>query len=204
MLFWPAGTFDYWQGWAFLAVFVGLTIPYTVYLAVKSPATLERRTRAGALAEERTIQKVAVLGLQLSVLVMIAVSAFDHRFAWSSVPAWVCVVGLVLVAVGLGSTILVVLQNAWAAATIAVAEDQELVSTGMYGVVRHPMYSGALLILVGTPLGLGSYWGLLLVVPGVLALIVRILDEEKILTAELAGYPDYTRAVRYRLVPYLW
>lgn len=204
LLFVPAGTFDYWQGWAFIVVFVALTVPYTVYLAVKSPATLERRTHAGPVAETRVTQKVAVFGLQLSILGMIVVSAFDHRFGWSQVPTWLCVVGIVLVAVGLGIGVLVVIQNTWAAATIATADDQGVVSTGLYGLVRHPMYTGALLMGVGIPLGLGSYWALALFAVVSAALIVRIVDEEKMLQHELDGYPEYTEHVRYRLMPGVW
>lgn len=204
VLFWPAGTFDYWQAWAMLAVMVLLSTPYTVYLAVKLPEVLERRIHAGPRAETRLKQRLAVLGLQASVLGAIVVSALDHRFGWTRVPVWVCVVGLALTAVGLGIAILVVLQNSWAAATVEIQSGQELVATGLYGWVRHPMYSGAVLMLVGIPLGLGSYWGLLPGVVGVLALVLRIVDEEKMLAQDLAGYPEYRNKVRYRLLPYLW
>ena len=95
-------------------------------------------------------------------------------------------------------------QNSYAAATIAVEQGQTLTSDGLYGIVRHPMYSGSLVMMLGIPLALGSYWGLLIVVVGVVVLVMRILDEEKLLDAELAGYREYTRQVRYRLVPHVW
>lgn len=119
-------------------------------------------------------------------------------------PVWLCVVGLGLTAVGLGASMLVVLQNSWAAGTIEIQTGQELVARGLYGIVRHPMYSGATLMLVGIPLGLGSFWGLLPGLLGVVALIVRTVDEEKMLVQDLPGYPDYRARVRYRMVPYLW
>lgn len=204
LLFWPAGTFAYWQGWALIAVMVALSTPYTVYLATRHPQVLERRLRVGPAAETRTIQRLAAFGLQASVLAAMVLSAFDHRFGWSHVPVWLCVVGLGLTAVGLGASMLVVLQNSWAAGTIEIQTGQELVARGLYGIVRHPMYSGATLMLVGIPLGLGSFWGLLPGLLGVVALIVRTVDEEKLLVQDLPGYPDYRARVRYRMVPYLW
>lgn len=204
LLFWPAGTFDYWQAWAVLAIMLLLSIPYTLYLAIRRPDVLQRRLRSGPVAESRGTQKLAVGLLQVFFLAMMVVSAFDHRFGWSHVPFWLCVVGIALTALGYGLAILVVVQNSWAAATIAVEAGQELVSTGLYGVVRHPMYTGALIMLAGMPLGLGSYWGLLPGLIAAVALILRILDEEKMLVQDLAGYPDYRRRVPYRLVPYLW
>ncbi|BBZ03237.1 hypothetical protein MCHIJ_26740 [Mycolicibacterium chitae] len=204
LLFWPAGTFAYWQGWALIAVMVALSTPYTVHLATRHPQVLERRLRVGPAAETRTIQRLAVFGLQASVLAAMVLSAFDHRFGWSHVPVWLCVVGLGLTAVGLGASMLVVLQNSWAAGTIEIQTGQELVARGLYGIVRHPMYSGATLMLVGIPLGLGSFWGLLPGLLGVVALIVRTVDEEKMLVQDLPGYPDYRARVRYRMVPYLW
>jgi len=204
LVFVPAGTLHYWQGWVFVAIAMGLTTVSTVWLAVTNPAALRRRMRAGPRAEGRTVQKVLVTVLFLTSMGVMAFSAFDHWMGWSSVPAWVSVVGDVMIAVGLGSALLVVVQNSYAAATIAVEQGQTLTSDGLYGIVRHPMYSGSLVMMLGIPLALGSYWGLLIVVVGVVVLVMRILDEEKLLDAELAGYREYTRQVRYRLVPHVW
>jgi protein-S-isoprenylcysteine O-methyltransferase Ste14 len=119
-------------------------------------------------------------------------------------PTPVVVIGDVLVAFGLGVTTMVVNQNNYAAATIRVEPDQPVISTGLYGLVRHPMYAGALIMIVGMPLALDSYWGLATLLPGVAALALRIDDEEKMLRDELAGYDEYTRQVHYRLVPGVW
>jgi protein-S-isoprenylcysteine O-methyltransferase Ste14 len=135
---------------------------------------------------------------------MVIVSVLDHRFGWSSVPAAICLVGDVLVAVGLSVAILVVIQNSYAAATVRVEAGQKLISTGLYGVVRHPMYTGNVITMLGIPIALGSYWGLVIVVPGSIVLGLRIRDEEKLLQEELDGYREYTQNVRYRLLPYLW
>jgi len=128
----------------------------------------------------------------------------DFRFGWSSVPAAISVIGDVLVALGLGISMIVTIQNGYAAANVKVESGQDLVSTGLYGVVRHPMYFGNVVLMIGIPLALGSYWGLLFVIPGLAVLAARILDEEKVLTQQLAGYRDYAQRVHYRLVPYVW
>ena len=143
-------------------------------------------------------------GVWLSLAAMVVISVLDHRFGWSPAPTTICLVGDVLVAVGLGVAMLVVIQNSHAAATVRVEAGQQVVSTGLYGLVRHPMYTGNLILMIGIPLALGSYWGLVFVVPGLIVLALRIRDEEKLLKEDLDGYREYTRNVRYRLVPHVW
>jgi protein-S-isoprenylcysteine O-methyltransferase Ste14 len=204
MVFWPAGTFDYWRGWAFIAVFaVSTTLP-SIYLAATNPAALKRRMQAGPAAETRPLQKIIISVAGVSLGATIVLSALDFRFGWSNAPAAISVVGDVLVALGLGIAMLVVIQNSYASANITVESGQELVSTGLYRVVRHPMYFGNVVLMIGIPLALGSYWGLLFVIPGLAVLGIRIVDEEKMLTKDLSGYPDYAQKVHYRLVPYVW
>jgi protein-S-isoprenylcysteine O-methyltransferase Ste14 len=204
MVFWPAGTFDYWRGWAFIAVFAAATTIPSIYLAATNPAALKRRMQAGPAAEARPLQKIIITIAFLSVGAMIMVSALDFRFGWSSVPATVSVVGDALVAVGLLIAMITTIQNGYAAANIKVESAQTVVTAGLYSVVRHPMYFGNVVLMIGIPLALGSYWGLLLVVPGLAVLVTRILDEEKVLTQQLAGYADYAQRVHARLVPYVW
>jgi protein-S-isoprenylcysteine O-methyltransferase Ste14 len=204
LVFWPAGTFDYWQGWAFIAVFAASTTIPSLYLAAKNPAALKRRMQAGPAAETRPLQKLIISFAFVSLGATIVVSALDFRFGWSSVPAAISVIGDVLVALGLGISMIVTIQNGYAAANVKVESGQDLVSTGLYGVVRHPMYFGNVVLMIGIPLALGSYWGLLFVIPGLAVLATRILDEEKVLTQQLAGYRDYAQRVHYRLVPYVW
>lgn len=204
LLLWPAGTFDYWQAWAFIAVFLVAMMGPTIHLALNLPDAFQRRLRSGPLAETRLAQRLINIGILASVVAVAVLSALDQRFGWSSVPTAVVVVGDVLVAVGIGVAYVVIVQNNYAAATITVEEGQEVVSTGLYGVIRHPMYVGALTMTVGTPLALGSYWGLLVVVPAALVFAARIVDEEKALREDLEGYEEYTESVRYRLVPGVW
>jgi protein-S-isoprenylcysteine O-methyltransferase Ste14 len=204
LVFLPAGTFDYWQGWAFIATFAISSFVPSIYLAVRNPEALRRRMQAGPGAETRTVQKIISVIAFGSMGAMIAFSALDFRFGWSTVPAAVSVAGDVLVAVGLGIAMLVVIQNSYAAANITVEAGQQVTTTGLYGFVRHPMYFGNVVMMIGTPLALASYWGLVFVLPGLMVLGLRINDEEALLTQELAGYTDYTENVHYRLVPGIW
>ncbi|MDV3124376.1 isoprenylcysteine carboxylmethyltransferase family protein [Mycobacterium sp. 21AC1] len=203
-LFWPAGTFHYWQAWVFIAVFMACALVSSLFLAIKDPAALRRRMRAGPTAETRPMQRIIISATVLSVLAVLVVSAFDHRFGWSSVPTAVVILGDVLVAAGLVFAQAVVFQNSFAGASIRVEAEQHVVSTGLYGVVRHPMYTSTLVMMLGTPLALGSYWALLVAALCLPVLGLRIGDEEKMLRTELDGYDEYTQKVRYRLVPYLW
>lgn len=203
-LFWPAGTFHYWHAWVFIFVFVFTTMGPSLYLAMKMPDALQRRMKAGPFAETRPLQRIIIVGTIVSVAAVLVVSAFDHRFGWSTVPTAVVVIGDILVFLGLTTTQFVIIQNNYAGATVTVEADQELASTGLYGLVRHPMYSGTLVMMLGTPLALGSYWGLAFIAPALLILVARITDEEKMLREELEGYVEYTERVHYRLVPGVW
>lgn len=203
-LFWPAGTFHYWQAWVFIGVYVGCSIVPTAYLGKKNPAALERRLHAGPTAERRPTQRIIITAIVLLVAATLVISAFDHRFGWSNVPVALIVIGNVLVAVGLIVAQLVIIQNGYASANITVEAEQPLVSTGLYGLVRHPMYLGVLIDMVGTPLALGSLWGFATVALVVPVLGARIVDEERMLLDDLAGYPEYTARVRSRLIPYVW
>jgi protein-S-isoprenylcysteine O-methyltransferase Ste14 len=203
-LFVPAGTVDYWQAWAFIAVFLTATMVPSAYLAVRNPAALARRMKAGPTAETRPAQRIVMSATVLLVIAALVVSALDHRFGWSAVPLWLIVAGDVLVVGGLVLSQLVVVQNSYAAATIPIEADQPLVSTGLYGVVRHPMYLGALIMMFGMPPALDSLWGLVVVAVALPVLAARILDEEKMLRQELPGYPEYASRVRKRLVPGVW
>lgn len=204
LLFVPAGTLHYWQAWVFLAVFAVSTWIPSIYLLRTNPAALDRRMRAGPLAESRPLQRMVITAIFICFPAMFVISAADHRFGWSMVPPAVSLLGDALVAIGLGLAMLVVVQNAYAAANVTVESGQTLVSTGLYGLVRHPMYTGNVIMMVGVPLALGSYWGLTFLLPGIALLVVRIRDEEQLLTEELTGYREYTQRVRYRLFPYFW
>lgn len=204
LLFWPAGTFDYWQAWAFLAIYGGFSLACCLYWGLTNPAVLQRRLRGGPKAEARLTQKLASTALITAFTAVFVVSALDHRFGWCAAPTTVSVLGEILVVLGLTLSVLAVAQNGYAAANITVEDEQPVISTGIYGLVRHPMYSSLLVTMIGLPLALGSYWGLAGALISVPILVVRILDEEQLLTQELGGYRQYTRRIRYRLVPHFW
>src|ERR1700739_3555034 len=199
LLFVPAGTLDYWEAWGVLAVFTIAMLYSTVYLVRKDPAVVERRMRAGPKAETRPVQKVVAASITILYCAQLVFSALDHRFGWSPAPPALSLIGDALVAIGLGIAMFTVNQNSYAAVNITVEEGQPVVSTGLYGLIRHPMYMGAMLMMVGIPLALDSWWGLVILVPGLIAIVVRILDEETMLRQELERYAKYTENVRYLL-----
>jgi protein-S-isoprenylcysteine O-methyltransferase Ste14 len=204
LLFLPAGTLDYWQAWVFIAVFVGASAAITVYLAKKDPKLLERRMNAGPTAEKETTQKIIMLVAMLGFIALLVVPAFDHRFGWSAVPAYIALSGDALIACGFLFVFFVLKANPYGASTIQIAEGQQVISTGPYALVRHPMYAGAMPLVVGVPLALGSWWGLSVLLLFVPALIWRLLDEERFLAKNLAGYAQYQDKVKYRLLPLIW
>ena len=204
LLFVAAGSARYWEGWVYLAVFFGAAALTTLDLIRRDPALLERRMRGGPTAETRETQRLAMLGASAGFIALLVVPAFDHRFKWSTVPPTIVLAGDVLVIVGFYFIFRVYRVNTFTSATVGIARDQKVVTTGPYAIVRHPMYASALLYLVGTPLALGSYWGLLAVAFMLPFLIWRLYDEERMLAASLAGYVEYQRKVRHRLVPFVW
>ena len=204
LLFVPAGTVRYWQAWVYLSVYLGAGGLITMFLLRKDPALLERRMSGGPTAEKRPAQKLIMLFTSLGFIGLLVVPAFDYRFSWSRVPFSAVLVGNAFVAVGLYLIFLVYKENTFTSATIEVAPDQTVISTGPYANVRHPMYASALLYLAGTPLALGSYWGFAPLVAMLPFLIWRLLDEERFLALNLPGYTDYQQKVRHRLLPGIW
>jgi protein-S-isoprenylcysteine O-methyltransferase Ste14 len=188
----------------YLAVFTGATALVTLDLMRRDTALLERRMRGGPLAEKRPAQKRIMVFTSIGFLALLVVPALDYRFGWSAVPLAGVIAGNALVAVGFFVIFLVYRENTFTAATIQIAEGQKVVSTGPYAVVRHPMYSGGALYLLGTPLALGSCWGLAAVAAMQPILIWRLLDEERFLATSLPGYADYPQRVVHRLVPFVW
>jgi protein-S-isoprenylcysteine O-methyltransferase Ste14 len=204
LVFLPARTASYWQAWAFLAVFGASAVAITLYLTKKDPKLLERRVYAGPTAEKGTNQKIIQTITSIGFAGLLVVSALDHRFAWAPLPPYVSLAGDALVALGFLIIFFVYKENTFASATIEVAPEQKVISTGLYKLVRHPMYMGAVFLLVGIPLSLGSLWGLFVIALMMPALIWRLLDEERFLARNLPGYTEYQDTVRHRLVPFIW
>lgn len=204
LLFVPAATLRYWQAWMYLSIFTSATVLTTLYLLRKDPALLERRMRGGPRAERQPAQKFIMLCTSIGFIALLVVPAFDHRLGWSTVSLGGVVAGDVLVAIGFYLIFLVYRENTFASATIEVAENQKVISTGPYAIVRHPMYASAFIYLLGTPLALGSYWGLVPVAVMMPFLIWRLFDEERFLARNLPGYTEYQKRVQHRLVPFVW
>ena len=199
--FLPAGTLNYWEAWVYLAILFTPMFFLMQYLFKNDPALLERRMRTQEKAREQsTIIKLSYVYFIVTYLL----PGFDKRYGWSSTPIWLVLIADMIVLAGYTMVILVFRENSYASRTVEVDEDQKVIDTGPYAVVRHPMYSGLLGLYVISPLALGSYWAVLpalLIIP---ILIARILSEERILAQELAGYTDYQKNVKFRLFPGVW
>jgi protein-S-isoprenylcysteine O-methyltransferase Ste14 len=204
LIFLPAGTVAYWQGWACVAVFSVSAIWVTLYLMKTDPALLERRMSAGVQAEKERTQKIVQIFASIAFIAMFVVPALDHRFGWSHVPVYVEGCGDLLTALGFLMVFFVFRVNTYTSGIIEIADGQGVITTGSYARVRHPMYSGALVMLMGIPLALGSWWGGLALAAMAIVIILRLLNEEKFLSKSLPGYAEYLEKVRYRLVPGIW
>jgi protein-S-isoprenylcysteine O-methyltransferase Ste14 len=204
LIFIPAGTLDYWQAWLFLACYFAASLVVSLWLMRNDPELLRRRMRGGPFAEGERSQKLIMTITSAGFVGLLVVPGLDHRFAWSGAPAVVAIVGDLLLLLGWAGIVAVFRANTYAAATIRVDEGQTVISTGPYAIVRHPMYAAALIMLLGIPLALASWWGVLVWAALLPALAWRLIDEEHLLVRDLEGYSDYRRVVRSRLIPYIW
>lgn len=201
LIFVPAGTLDYFGGWLFCGLLFLPMLIMGVVMLVKAPELLEKRLNNKE--KEKTQKKVVGIS-GLMFLAIFVLSALDFRFSWSAVPTWCVTLSAAAFLAGYGMYAEVMRENAYLSRTVEVREGQRVVDNGLYGVVRHPMYLATLLMFLPMPLILGSFWGLLPVAIYPCVIIVRILNEEKVLTEELEGYSEYKKRVKYRLIPFIW
>ena len=197
----PAGTFDYWQFYVYCGLLMVPMLAVLFYFLKNDPKFLERRSKA------KEKEKAQALISILSTFIFLAgfiIPGLDKRFAWSDVPLHITIIACVLILLGYLIIFFVFRQNSYASRVIEVDEEQEVISTGLYGIVRHPMYVGVLIMYMPTPVALGSYWGLIPFALLPLSLALRILNEEKVLKENLKGYREYCEKTRYRLIPYIW
>ncbi len=204
VFFGSAGSLSDGRAWLMLAVFFGCAGVITVWLWFRDQALLERRVKAGPGSEPDPTQNVIQALAGLAFLATFAVPGLDRRFGWSHVPLAVSLAGDGMIAVGFLIVFFTFRSNTFTAGTIEMAEGQRVIDSGPYAVVRHPMYAGALIMIAGIPLALGSWWGLIPAALFVPILMWRLIREEAFLTANLAGYDDYRNRVRYRLAPIVW
>ncbi|NJC96116.1 MAG: isoprenylcysteine carboxylmethyltransferase family protein [Anaerolineae bacterium] len=201
LLLLPAGTFDYWQAWAWLAtLFIPMSISL-VYLMKIDPALLERRTRTN---ETRPEQRRLIMASVVYLLIVFILPGFDVRYGWSNVPAWLSLAADGVVLASYLLYVLVLKTNTFASRVIEVEQGQQVITSGPYALVRHPMYLAMILMTTATPLALGSYWAMLPSVAFILLLAARIKNEEELLMTELKGYREYTEKTRHRLFPGVW
>jgi len=203
-LFLPSNTFSYWQGWLYWAVFTASISVISAYFLKKDLTLIANRLKAGPMAEKEKSQQVTQAFLAVFFILLLLFPPLDFHYHWSNVPWFVVLVADVFVVLGLAVVFLVFRENSFTSAVIEVNTGQNIISTGPYRVVRHPMYAGALLMLFFTPLALDSFLGLLFFFPILLIIVFRIVEEEKFLTKNLSGYREYTKKTHYRLIPFIW
>jgi protein-S-isoprenylcysteine O-methyltransferase Ste14 len=204
LLFIPAWSLDYWQAWTFLMVYFAASAAITLYLMKQDPQLLARRMSGGPAAEKLPAQRIIMSLTSLGYVGLLVIPALDRRFAWSHMPPCIALAGDVLVGLGFLGVFFVFRENSFTSATIELAPDQKVISTGPYALVRHPMYAAGLVLLLAMPIALGSWWGMLVFLAILPALLWRLFDEEKFLAKNLPGYPEYQARVRYRLIPRVW
>lgn len=201
LVFIPAGSLNFFGGWLFLALLFVPMLILGVVLLIKSPALLQKRLNA---KEKEGAQKGVVAASGLLFLAGFIVAGLDFRFGWSTVPNWAVILASVVLLVSYALYAEVMRENAYLSRTIEVSENQKVVDTGLYGVVRHPMYAVTIWLFLAIPIVLGSLWALICFAPYVAVIIVRIINEEKVLERELSGYTEYKKKVKFRLLPFIW
>jgi protein-S-isoprenylcysteine O-methyltransferase Ste14 len=201
LLFIPAGSLKFWQGWAYLGIWFVTSFLGVAYLYKHDPELVERRLRRKETIRE---QKLIMKAVYVIYVIAFPLPGFDHRFGWSHLPLWMTLFSQAIVLGGYVTTFWVMKANSFAASTIQVEPGQRVISTGPYRIVRHPMYSGLCAMLLFTPLALGSYFALPAFVLLIPLIVLRLFNEETVLRQELPGYSEYCLRTRYRLLPGLW
>lgn len=197
----PAGTFNYWQVYLYLAVIVIPMMFVLLFFLKNDPRFLERRTRT---KEKEKQQKIIQFTFSIFFFSGYIISGFDKRFGWSDIPTNIIVFADIFVLLGYILVFFVFKQNSYASRVVEVEKNQKVISTGLYSYVRHPMYTGIIIMFLPTTIALGSYWGLISMATIPIALVLRLLNEEKVLHNELSGYNEYCQRTKYRLIPFIW
>ena len=201
LLFLPAGTWSYGRAWLFMALLFIPILIVGIVLFVKNPELLHKRLEM----KEREQKQRGIVALSGMLLVSsFIVAGLDYRWCWSRLPDSIVVIASVVLLVSYVLYAEVLRENVYLSRVVEVQANQQVVDTGLYGIVRHPMYGAVSLLYLSIPLVLGSWWALVTMVPCIVMLVLRIQNEEKVLTEGLAGYADYKRRVRYRMIPFVW
>ncbi len=201
LVFLPAGSFAYFEGWLLMGLLFVPMFAAGIFMLLKAPALLEKRLD---VKEKRASQKGVVGFSGLIFIAGFVLAGLDFRFGWSEVPLAVVIIASVLFVASYGLYAEVMRENAYLSRTIKVEKDQKVIDTGLYSVVRHPMYAATVILFMMIPLILGSFFALIPFAVYPILIAVRIIDEEKLLTEELSGYEEYKKKVKYRLIPFVW
>lgn len=197
----PAGTFNYWQAYVVIAILVIPMFFVLMYFLKKDPRFLERRTHFN---EKEKQQKLLGLLSTPVFLAIFVISGLDHRFGWSNIPLFIIIISDIIILSGYLIVFFVFRQNSYASRVVEISENQKVITTGLYSIIRHPMYMGVLIMYTPIPVALGSYWGLIAVSILPIVLILRIINEEKVLSDNLEGYKEYCQKTKYKLIPFVW
>lgn len=201
LLFVPAGTLAFPGAWRLIALLFIPMIIIGIIFSIWSPETLKKRLRS---KEERSTQKGVVAISGILFVASFVLAGLDFRFGWSDMPSWVIWTSSIVLLLSYGMYAEVMRENEWLSRSIEVMDGQKVVSTGLYGVVRHPMYTATIFMFLSMPLVMGSWWAFIAMLPYVMTIIMRIKDEESLLTKELEGYSEYKQKVKWKLIPFIW
>lgn len=201
LLFIPAGTLNYWNAWVFIAVLFIPMFVVGIILMIKNPTLLRKRLNA---KEKETEQKAVILFSSLMFVLGFIISGMNYRFQWLILPKWIVIVATVVFLLAYVLYAEVLRENTYLSRTVEVQENQKVIDTGLYGIVRHPMYSSTILLFLSMPLVLGSLMSFIIFLFYLLIIAKRIKNEEQILEQELAGYLEYKNKVKYRIIPFVW
>lgn len=201
LLFLPAGTVNYINAWLFIGLLFIPIFILGIVLFFKSPALLKERLNA---KEQSSTQKSVVALSGLLFLAGFIVAGLDHRFGWSHIPTWTVITASVILLVAYALYAEVMRENAYLSRTIKVQDNQKVIDSGLYGIVRHPMYAVTIWLFLAIPIILGSWYSLICFAPYVIIIAVRIIGEEKLLNEKLEGYTEYKQKVKFRLLPFIW
>lgn len=201
LLFLPAGTFDFWQAWLFIGVLFVPMFFAGIVLMNRQPELLRKRLDA---KEQQQEQKWVVALSGLMFIAVFVVAGLNRRFGWYMLPDWAVYIATAIFLVAYAMYAEVMRENVWLSRTVEVQENQQVISTGLYGIVRHPMYAATLLLFLSMPLVLASPWSFVIMLIYIPIIALRIRNEEQVLERELKGYTEYKQRVRYKVIPFIW
>lgn len=201
ILFIPAGTLKYWNAWLFIGAIFGPVILVVIYLIRNDPGLLEKRMKT---KEKEKAQKLIIKLSIIPFIISFLIPGLDYRYHWSAVPLWLVIAATIIMLIGYGMFFMVIRQNSYASRVIEIQEKQRVIDSGLYSVVRHPMYLSNLLMYLCMPLVLGSFYSLITMLFFLFVFYFRIRNEEEVLSEGLGGYSDYMKKVKYRLIPFIW